>query len=104
MGFEGLEIGFKVGYGNKHGNRNTSKGQPKKMVIKIKVGVNLCIAQKKWSLLRSLQMENPIKSSIVDVAPGHKRKQSEKLIREGTDVKGEKKQKIVENEQGVVLS
>ena len=49
-------------------------------------------------------MENPIKSSIVDVKPGHKRKQSEKLIREGTDVKGEKKQKIVENEQGVVLS
>ena len=47
---------------------------------------------------------NPIKSSIVDVEPGHKRKQSEKLIREGTDVKGEKKQKIVENEQGVVLS
>ena len=80
------------------------RASPKKMVIKIKVGVNFCIAQKKWSLLRSLQMENPIKSSIVDVEPGHKRKQSEKLIREGTDVKGEKKQKIVENEQGVVLS
>ena len=28
--FEGLEIGFKVGYGNVHGNRNNSKVRPKK--------------------------------------------------------------------------
>ena len=33
--------------------------------------------------------------------PGYKRKQTKKLIREGMEVKGEKKQKIVENEQGV---
>ena len=40
-------------------------------------------------------------SSVVDMEHGHKRKQTKKLIREGMEVKGEKKQKIVENEQGV---
>ncbi|KAK9986867.1 hypothetical protein SO802_031818 [Lithocarpus litseifolius] len=29
-GFEGLEVGFKVGCGNVHGNKNTSKGRPKR--------------------------------------------------------------------------
>lgn len=70
----------------------------------IKRDVNLCIAQKKWSLLRSLHIKNPIKSSIIDVEAGHKRKQTEELIREGTDDKGDKKQKIVENVQGVVAT
>ena len=104
MGFEGLEIGFKVGYGNKHGNRNTSKGQPKKNGNQDKSGSQSLHSPKKVESIKESTNGNPIKSSIVDVEPGHKRKQSEKLIREGTDVKGEKKQKIVENEQGVVLS
>ena len=30
LGFEGLEIGFTVGCGNVHGNRNTSTGRPKR--------------------------------------------------------------------------
>ena len=29
-GFEGLEIGFKVGCGNVQGNKNTGKGRPKR--------------------------------------------------------------------------
>ena len=41
-------------------------------------------------------------SSIVDVEPGQKRKQAENLNKEATYVKGEKKHRVVENEQGVV--
>ena len=43
-----------------------------------------------------------INSSIVDVEPEHKRKQAENMNKEATGVKGEKKHRTVENEQGVV--
>ena len=43
-------------------------------------------------------------SSIIKVELGHKRKQTKTLNRERTDVKGKKKHKIVENEQGVVAT
>ena len=41
-------------------------------------------------------------SSIVDLELGKKRKQTENLNKEATTIKGEKKHRIVENEQGVV--
>ena len=43
-----------------------------------------------------------INSPIVDVEPGHKRNQAENMNKEATSVKGEKKHRIVENEQGFV--
>ena len=41
-------------------------------------------------------------SSIIDVETRQKRKQAENVNKEATDVKGEKKHRTVENEQGVV--
>ena len=99
--FEGLEIGFKAGYGNVHGNRNNSKVRPKKGGNQDKRGSQSLHSPKKVEFVKELTNGNPIKSSVVDVEHGHKRKQTKKLIREGMEVKGEKKQKIVENEQGV---
>ena len=43
-----------------------------------------------------------INSSIIDVEPGQKRKQAENMNKEATIVKGEKKHRILENEQDVV--
>ena len=43
-----------------------------------------------------------INSSIVNVEPRQQKKQVENVNKEATVVKGEKKHKIVENEQGVV--
>ena len=47
---------------------------------------------------------NFINSSIADMEPGHKRKQAENMNKEATGVKGEKKHRILENEQGVALT
>ena len=45
---------------------------------------------------------NFINSSIADMEPGHKRKQAENMSKKATGVKGEKKRRIVEHEQGIV--
>ena len=45
---------------------------------------------------------NFINSSIADMEPGHKRKQVENMNKEATGVKGEKKRRTVEHEQGIV--
>ena len=101
-----------------HGNRNTSKSRPKRSCSQEKGGsqslpspkegksleestIGSRTTMKNWKRLTTKpQILN--KSSIVDVELGFKRKQTGNLNREGTDIKGEKKQKIVENEQGVV--
>ena len=56
-GFEELEIGFKVGCGNVHGNKNTSKGQSKRSGSQEKSGSQFLHRPKKLSLWRSLQLE-----------------------------------------------
>ena len=84
-----------------HGNRNNSKGRPKKSGNQDKSGSQSLHIPKKVESVKESTNGNPIKSSVVDVEPGYERKQTKKLIREGTDVKGKKKQKIVKNEQGV---
>ena len=43
-----------------------------------------------------------INGSIVDVEPRNKRKQAKNLMKEATGVMRKKKQRIMENEQGVV--
>ncbi|KAK7853356.1 vesicle-associated membrane protein 714 [Quercus suber] len=116
LGFEGSKIGFKVGCGN--GNKNTSKGRPKrsgnqdksvsqslhgpKNVESVEEStIGSPKTMKNWKRLTTRpQILNS--SSIVDVELGHKRKQTENLNREATGVKGEKKHRIVENEQGAV--
>ena len=80
------------------------RSDPKKSGNQDKRGSQSLHSPKKVEFVKESTNGNPIKSSVVDVEHGHKRKQTEKLIREGMEVKGEKKQKIVENEQGVVLS
>ena len=101
-----------------HGNRNTSKSRPKRSCSQEKGGSQSLLSPKEGKSMeestigsrttmknwRRLTTKPQIlnKSSIVDVELGFKRKQTGNLNREGTDIKGEKKQKIVENEQGVV--
>ena len=84
-----------------HGNRNNSKVQPKKSGNQDKSGSQSLHSPKRVEFVKESTNGNPIKSSVVDVEPGYERKQTKKLIRESMEVKGEKKQKIVENEQGV---
>ena len=78
-GFEGLERGFKVGYGNVHGNRNNSKVQPKKSGNQDKRGSQSLHSPKKVEFVKESTNGNPIKSSVVDVEHEHKRKQTEKI-------------------------
>ena len=83
-----------------HGNRNNSKVRLKKSGNQDKRGRQSLHSPKKVEFVKESTNGNPIKSSVVDMEHGDKRKQTEKLIWEGMEVKGEKKQKIVENEQG----
>ena len=96
-GFKGLEIGFTVGCGNVHGNRNTSKGWPKRSSYQGKSGsqslpnpkevesveestIGSRTTMKNWKRLTTKpQILN--KSSIVDVELGFKRKQTGNLNR-----------------------
>ena len=73
-GFEGLEIGFKVRYGNVHGNRNNSKVRLKKSGNQDKRGRQSLHSLKKVEFVKESTNGNPIKSSVVDVEHGHKRK------------------------------
>ena len=120
LGFEELEIGFKVGCGNVHGNKNTSKGQSKRSGSQEKSGSQSLHCPKKVESVEESTIGSPKTmknwkpettrpqilnmSSIIKVELGHKRKQTKTLNRERTDVKGKKKHKIVENEQGVVAT
>ena len=120
VSFEGPGIHFKVGCGNGQGSKGTSKGRPKRSGKKDK-GVSQSMhnpkvvesvekstiesskAMMSWKRLTTRpQILNM--SSIIKVELGHKRKQTKTLNRERTDVKGKKKHKIVENEQGVVAT
>ena len=56
-GFEGSDIGFKVGVGNEQGNKNKSKGRPKRSGNQETSVSHFCIAQKRLRLWRSLQLE-----------------------------------------------
>ena len=93
-GFEELEIGFTVGCGNVHGNRNNSKFRPKKSGNQDKRGSQSLHSPKKVEFVKESTNGNPIKSSVVDLEHGHKRKQTKKLIREGTNVKGKRNKKL----------
>ena len=117
-GFEGSEICFKVGYGYGQGNKSNSKGRPKRSGSKDK-GVSQSMhspkvvesveksiigspkAMMNWKRL-TIRPQTLINSSIVDMESGQKRKQVENMNKEATVVKGEKKHRIVENEQDVV--
>ena len=118
VGFEGLQIQFKVGCGNGQGSKGTSKGQPKRSDNKDKgvsqsmhspkvvksVGKSTLESSKamlNWKRLTT-RPQTFSNSSIVDLELGKKRKQTENLNKEATAIKGEKKHRIVENEQGVV--
>ena len=59
-----LEIGFKVGYGNVHGNRNNSKGRPKKSGNQDKSGSQSLHIPKKVESVKESTNGNPIKSSL----------------------------------------
>ena len=118
VGFEGPQIQSKIRCGNGHGSKGTSKGQPKRSDNKDKgvsqsmhspkvvesVGKSTLESSKamlNWKRLTT-RPQTFSNSSIVDLEPGKKRKQAENLNKEATDIKGEKKHRIVENEQGVV--
>ena len=103
-----------------HGHKNNSKGRPKRSgnpdksvsqslhsLKKVESMEESTIGSpktmKNWKRL-TIRPQILNNSSIVDVELGHKMKQTENLNREATGVKGEKKYRIVENEQGVVLT
>ena len=114
VSFEGPGIHFKVGCGNGQGSKGTSKGRPKRSGNKDK-GVSQSMhspkvvesvekstiesskAMMSWKRLTT-RPQTLSNSSIVDVELGKKRKQVENLNKVATNVKGEKKHRIVENE------
>ena len=100
------------------GNKNKSKGRPKRSGNQ-EIGVS----QSLYSPKKVASVEEPIagspktmkswkrlttrpqilsNSSIGDVDPGHKRKLVENLNKDAIEVKREKKQRIVENKQGAM--
>ena len=117
-GFKESEICFKVGCGNGQGSKGTSKGWPKRNGNKVK-GVSQSMHSPKvvesmgkstienskaminWKRLTT-RPQTFINSSIVNVEPRQQKKQAENVNKEATVVKGEKKQRTMENEQGVV--
>ena len=60
-------------------------------------------AMMNWKRL-TIRPQTLINSSIVDVELGKKRKLAKNMNKEVTGVKGEKKHRILENEQGVALT
>ena len=118
LSFEGSDIGFKVGCGNVQGNKNKSKGRPKRIGNQ-EAGVSQSLyspkkiasvvepttrsskSMKSWKRFttRPYILSN---SSSRNVEPGHKRKQVENLNMDAIGVKREKKHRIVENKQGVI--
>ena len=60
-------------------------------------------AMMNWKRLTT-RPQTLINSSIVDMELGQKWKQVENMNKEATGVKGEKKHRILENEQGVALT
>ena len=60
-------------------------------------------AMMNWKRL-TIRPQTLINSSIVDVEPRKKRKLAENMNKEATGVKGERKHRILENEQGVALT
>ena len=60
-------------------------------------------AMMNWKRL-TIRPQTLINSSIVDVEPRKKRKLAENMNKEATGVKGEKKHRTLENEQGVALT
>ena len=117
-GFEGSDIGFKVGCGNVQGYKNKSKGRPKrsgnqetgasqslyspKKVASVEeptIGSSKIMKSWKRLTTRPQILSN---SLIGDVDPGHKRKLAENLNKDAIGVNREKKHRIVENKQGVM--
>ena len=92
-GFKRLEISFKFGCGNGQGNKSISKGWPKRSGNRDKG-----VSQSMHSPKEVESVEKSINSSIVDVEPGKKMKQTKNMNKKATVVKGEKKHRIVENE------
>ena len=112
--FKGSEISFKVGCGNGQGNKSISKGWPKRSGNRDK-GVSQSMhspkeveSVEKSTIGSPKEMMNQkrltttpqtlINSSIVDVEPGKKMKQTKNMNKKATVVNGEKKHRIVENE------
>ena len=60
-------------------------------------------AMMNWKRL-TIRPQTLINSSIVDVEPRKKRKLAENMNKEATGVKGEKKHRTLDNEQGVALT
>ena len=114
--FEGSD--FMVGWGNVKGNKTTGKVRakrngnmdkcvsqplhnPKRVGSGEKSTIGSPKAMMNWKRLGT-RPQTLINSSIVDLELGHKRKQAENMNKEHTIVKGKKKKRIMENEQGVV--
>lgn len=101
-GFEGSEIGFKVGCGDMQGNKNNGKGRPKRSDNQDKGVSQSLYSPKKIESVEESTIKSPktmknwkrlttrsqilINGSIVDVEPGNKRKQEENSIKETTGV------------------